>query len=135
MPNPQNLTPNSERTPIERQEIARKGGIASGAVRRQRRSMRETLEELLQLPLRDGALSEELTSFAALAANQKNITVEQALLIKQIALALQGNTKAATFVRDTAGQKILKDAADNNTEYEDDGFTEAIIRSSEGVWR
>lgn len=62
--NEQNLIPNSERTPEERKEIARKGGIASGQARSFRsatkRKLREhpelienILDELFQMVLKD----------------------------------------------------------------------------------
>ena len=56
------------------------------------------------------------------------------MLLAQILQAINGNTKAATFLRDTAGQKILKDA-DEQAEYEDDGFTEAIKNSAKDIWK
>ena len=42
-----NLIPFNERTEDERREIARKGGIASGEARRERKAIRETLAERL----------------------------------------------------------------------------------------
>lgn len=39
MANEQNLIPNSQRTPEELREITRKGGIASGKARRQRKTL------------------------------------------------------------------------------------------------
>ena len=53
MPNEENLIPNSERTPEERREIAQKGGIASGAARRRKRSLREAADLYLSLPVAD----------------------------------------------------------------------------------
>lgn len=47
MANQQNLVPNFERTPSERQEIARKGGIASGKARQEKATMKKALEMLL----------------------------------------------------------------------------------------
>ena len=47
MANEQNLIPNSERTPSELREITRKGGIKSGQVRREKATMKKTLEMLL----------------------------------------------------------------------------------------
>ena len=44
-----NLIPNSERTPSERRKIARSGGLASGAARRERSSLRKELIELLDI--------------------------------------------------------------------------------------
>lgn len=42
-----NLIPMNERTKEEQREIARKGGIASGEVRKQKATLRKTLEQLL----------------------------------------------------------------------------------------
>ena len=41
MANDQNLIPNSQRTPEELREITRKGGIASGIARRQKKTLSE----------------------------------------------------------------------------------------------
>ena len=138
--------PNLENLKVPTSEEARRngaaGGRASGESRRRKRAMREVLDDLLIMPLRKGALK-EIESLADLAGpngkinllnGKVNVTVEQAMLLAQILQAINGNTKAATFLRDTAGQKILKDA-DEQAEYEDDGFTEAIKNSAKDIWK
>ena len=138
--------PNLENLKVPTSEEARRngaaGGRASGEARRRRKAMREVLDELLELPLRKGVIK-ELQSLADPAGpngkinllnGKVNVTVEQAVLLAQILQAINGNTKAATFLRDTAGQKILKDA-DEQAEYEDDGFTEAIKNSAKDIWK
>lgn len=138
--------PNLENLKVPTSEEARRNGVAggraSGEARRRRKAMREVLDELLELPLRKGVIK-ELQSLADLAGpngkinllnGKVNVTVEQAVLLAQILQAINGNTKAATFLRDTAGQKILKDA-DEQAEYEDDGFTEAIKNSAKDIWK
>lgn len=138
--------PNLENLKVPTSEEARRngaaGGRASGEARRRRKAMREVLDELLELPLRKGVIK-ELQSLADLAGpngkinllnGKVNVTVEQAVLLAQILQAINGNTKAATFLRDTAGQKILKDA-EEQSQYEDDGFTDAIKRSAKDVWK
>ena len=138
--------PNLENLKVPTSEEARRngaaGGRASGEARRRRKAMREVLDELLELPLRKGVIK-ELQSLADLAGpngkinllnGKVNVTVEQAVLLAQILQAINGNTKAATFLRDTAGQKILKDA-DEQADYEDDGFTEAIKNSAKDIWK
>ncbi|MEF2918839.1 MAG: PBSX family phage terminase large subunit [Acutalibacteraceae bacterium] len=50
MANEENLIPNSKRTPSELREITTKGGIASGKARRRKRSMKQAMEMLLNLP-------------------------------------------------------------------------------------
>lgn len=91
-------------TTEERREAGRKGGIASGEAKRRKKAMRERLEIILEMPLKSGknADIESIKNFAALKG--KNITVQDAMMIAQIQKALRGDTNAATFVRDTAGQ-------------------------------
>lgn len=91
-------------TPEQRRENGRKGGIASGEAKRKKKAMRERLEILLDLPMRagKGADLQAIKNFAALKG--KNITVQDAMMIAQIQKALKGDTNAAAFVRDTAGE-------------------------------
>ena len=53
MSNEKNLIPFNERTESEQREIAQKGGIASGAARRRKRSMRQAADYYLSLPETD----------------------------------------------------------------------------------
>lgn len=141
--NPENLCPQNQRTKDEQRRIAAAGGRASGEARRRKRAMREVLDDLLQMPLKRGELKNVECLGDLMGPNDKlnvlnnpkvNLTVEQLVLLTQVTLALHGNTKAATFLRDTAGQKILKDA-EEQSQYEDDGFTDAIKRSAKDVWK
>lgn len=105
--------PNSKdtqfRTGDEQVETAKKGGIASGKARREKRAMKDTLAELLAMPLENNALDnlEEIQSLAE--TNGRNISVQEAIMLAQIRKAIEGDTKAAEYVRDTSGNK-LKDA-------------------------
>lgn len=94
----------SLKTPEERRELGRKGGIASGEAKRAKKAMKERLEILLELSMKAGKPTdiESIKNFAAIKG--KNITVQDAMLIAQIQKALKGDTNAAAFVRDTAGQ-------------------------------
>lgn len=129
--------PGSENLVVPTSEQARRNGRLGGLKRaeneRKRRSMKEVLQALLDLPMREKDTPEELKSFADFAQG-KNVTIEQAILMAQIIKGIKGDTRAATFLRDTAGEKILKDASESNTEFEDDGFTEALKASAKGVW-
>lgn len=106
MANEENLIPNSERTPKERKERAKKMGIASGKARREKKAMKDTLAALLSMPLQDGSTPdiEQIQSIAEL--NGKNITVQEAIMLAQIKKAMKGDTKAAEFVRDSSGNKL-----------------------------
>lgn len=50
MPNEKNLIPLSERTKSEQREITSKGGKKSGEVRRRKKSMKQVMDMLLQMP-------------------------------------------------------------------------------------
>ena len=94
----------SKKSPEERREMGRKGGIASGEAKRAKKAMKECLEVLLEMTLKSGrgVDIETVKNFASLKC--KNITVQDAMMIAQIQKALKGDTNAAVFVRDTAGQ-------------------------------
>ena len=101
----ENLIPMSERSKEEVREIARRGGIKSGETRRRKKTMRETLELLLTMPLKQGERADiekgdNLKEFA-----KENVTVEQAMLIAQIQKALKGDAQAFEMIRDLIGEK------------------------------
>ena len=91
-------------TPEQRAENGRKGGIASGEAKRRKKAMKEQLEILLAMPLKGNKCHdvEDIKSFAQLKG--KNVTVETAILIRQIQRALAGDLPSAEFIRDTSGQ-------------------------------
>lgn len=101
--------PLKEFTPEERRENGRKGGIASGVAKRRKAAMKETLEILLGMPLNNKKCHEikDIQSFAQLKG--KNVTVEAAIMIKQVQRALAGDLPSAEFVRDTSGQSPTKE--------------------------
>lgn len=92
-------------TPEERKANGRKGGLASVKKRREKKAMKENLEALLSMSLKSGKLAdvETIKNFAAL--NGKNVSVQDAILIKQIQKAMKGDTRAAEFIRDLSGNK------------------------------
>lgn len=102
--NTQNLKPR-KLTTEEAMEMGKKGGLASAESRRRKKSMKETLELFLSLPLDNGKEYdvEKLQNFANLKG--KNITVSEAILIKQIQKALKGDNNAINFVRDLVEPK------------------------------
>ena len=53
MSNEKNLVPFTERTESEQRAIQQKGGIASGAARRRKRSLKEAADVYLSLPVAD----------------------------------------------------------------------------------
>lgn len=84
--NESNLIPFNELTEEKQRELARKGGIASGKVRKEKKMLKELLEEALS----KGTETDN---------EYINITLA---LIRQ---ANEGNVKAYEVIRDTLGQK------------------------------
>ena len=95
---------NSNRTPEERRELARIAGRASGEARRRTANFRRTLNMLLTAEIE----SPEYTPM--LEALGVDSTLESAMLMAQIKSAMQGDTKAAYFVAQYAGQSGQTDA-------------------------
>ena len=98
----------SEQSREEAVKNGKKGGIASGKARREKKAMRETLEALLSMPMKGGKAAdiEAIKNFAELKG--KNITVQDAMVIAMLQKAMKGNVTAAEWIRDTAGQKPVE---------------------------
>lgn len=95
----------SQMTKEELQECARIGQLKSTETKRRKKSMKSVLEVLLKIPVGKGKVYDvdDIKNFADLAG--KNISVEEAIIIKQIQRALKGDLNATQFIRDTSGQK------------------------------
>ena len=92
-------------TPEQRAEYGRKGAEKANETKRKRKEMRETLDILLNMPLKKGKVysAEEIKSFADLKG--KNITIDQAMMVCLVQKALKGDLNAIGMVRDTVGEK------------------------------
>ena len=78
-----------------------KGGQISGEVRRRKKNMREMARALLDLPITSADTKKKLES---LGIDAEDTTNQMALLVRMMQSALvDGDVKAATFLRDTAG--------------------------------
>lgn len=108
MANEENLIPANKRSLKEVRENASKGGIKSGEVRRQKKTMQEIAKYILSMSIQQGEKHsvEDIQNLAELKG--KNISVDEAILLKQVEKALKGDINSATFVRDTAGQKPVE---------------------------
>lgn len=97
--NEQNLTPfTSDQSREEAAKNGRKGGIASGESRRQKRTLRELCEYI-------GAMKSNSPLVQDLPEELR--TNDSAIAVAQILAAAAGDTKAATWVRDTKGESQL----------------------------
>lgn len=115
--NEQNLKPFSERTEEEQREIQRKGGIASGRARAEKRDLRKALELLLEQTYTD----------------KKGVTRTgaQALVEKLFATAMSGNVKAFEVIRSTVGQDPVQKVEQVNVDMEYEQSVEYVKRLME----
>ena len=105
--NDENLIPNSQRTPSELRAQTRKGGVASGRARRDKRDSRERMKLLMELPCPDGkggVLRSEITG--------KPVSVGEAVDTSLIKKALTGNVKAICAIYDLLGLNVMRVEAD-----------------------
>ena len=105
MANADNLLKGKEtqfRTGEEQAKIARAGGKASAEARRQRRTLKEQIELLLSLPVKDESTKTFIESLGIDADKIDNAT---AITLSMYQEALKGNTKAYELIRDTLGEK------------------------------
>lgn len=139
MANEQNLKKfGSEREP---REAGRKGGKASGEARRRKRDMKNAARLLLNMPVQQKTVIENLEAFGIEESDQTN---QMALMVRVLTKALAtGDVRAAEFLRDTAGYnpetrlkeqqfKYEKDKAMGlNQEIEDTSETDTLIYGSQ----
>jgi hypothetical protein len=92
-----------KRTTEEQRQIAIKGGKASGKARRRKADFRKTLNQLLTTRIENPNITPLLDEIGI------DSTLEAAMLMAQIKEAMQGNTKAAYFVAQYAGQSSRSD--------------------------
>lgn len=103
MANEQNLIPFSKRSEREVRELGKKGGKASGKARRRKADFRKTLNLLLTTEIDNPEVTPILKALSI------DSTLESAMLMAQIKEAMAGNTKAAYFVAQYAGQSDKPD--------------------------
>lgn len=97
MPNPENLIGHEFTSDQNREQAAingRKGGKASGKARRERKQMREVIDELMSRKYVD--------------ASGNEIDGVTALMTRVYRQAMDGDMKAVTFLRDTAGEMPIQ---------------------------
>lgn len=77
---------------------SRKGGIQSGVVRREKKTMRETLEMFMQMPLKDGDLADMGKVKSLTNARGENLSVQEGIILAQTLRALRGDAKSAALI-------------------------------------
>lgn len=97
--NDDNLNP--VRSKSEARERGKKGGVKSGEKRRKKKALRETLEALLNVPLKDDELIEKFAKFGF----KKGMTMQEAIAAAMISQAAKGSVKAYVAIKDTVEPK------------------------------
>lgn len=97
MANEQNLVQNRSRE--EAEALSRKGGVASGRVRRQKRDLRESMRKILEIDI-SPKQKEQLES---LGINSEGWSLGDVVNIMAVQTAMKGNVSAMAYCRDTAG--------------------------------
>ena len=109
--NEKNLIPNEQRTPSERRENARKAGIASGASRRRKRSMKEAADLYLSLPVSD---KRRWNKVARKYVDADDIDNQMAMIIGLIEAATAGDARAGKLIADLIGEGTPKEDAEQD---------------------
>ncbi|MCP9083572.1 stress-induced protein [Streptococcus sp. CF10-1] len=111
MANEQNLIKNSERTPSERRENAKKAGEASGKARRKKANLKKAFETILQAEVASPNVKKQLEELGFESTN------EMALAMVMMQKAMKGNVRAfeqiskltTTDAKDTLDKKEQKE--------------------------
>lgn len=101
MGNNNNLIPNSERTPEELRAMTRKGGIASGVARRQKKALREIGEMIGGLEIKSEKNREILRQAGI---KDEDMINDVGMLFRLNMKAQQGDVKAAEFLAKLRGE-------------------------------
>lgn len=106
MANEQNLKPfDSNQNREEAKKNGRKGGKKSGEVRRKRKAMREQMELLLSLPVKQEAVKRQLE---AMGIDSSNIDNQMALQVAMLQSAMKGNVNAFNSIRELVGERVVE---------------------------
>lgn len=104
-----NLRTTRDMSPEERRDFARKGQAALVEQRRRKRALRDVLDAILSKPaeLADITEGRELAEMVRRTAEDAAVPLDQydAIAIAQVVKARSGDTAAAAWVRDSAGDK------------------------------
>ena len=96
----ENLIPFSERTKEEAREMGRKGGKASGAARRRKRSLKEAADLYLSLPVED---KRRWNKLARRYLDAEEIDNQMAMIVALWDGAVSGDARSAKVLIDLIG--------------------------------
>lgn len=102
MPNEENLIPMDQRSKSEARELGKKGGIASGASRRRKRSLKEAADLYLALPVADRRRYNKL---ARRYLDSEDIDNQMAMIAGLTDAAIEGDARAASVIVKLLGEE------------------------------
>ena len=119
---------NDNLIPIQSKEEAREkgrlGGIASGEARRKKKLIKEQLELLLSLPLKDENAKRKLEQ---IGIDTDNLDNQMAMIISIWNKALKGDIQAFNSIRDSVGEKPTdRQEVDNTVNFKNSPVNELI---------
>ncbi|HEO5725304.1 TPA: hypothetical protein VA575_000058 [Streptococcus agalactiae] len=106
MVNDENLIPITDRSSSEAREMGRKGGIASGKVRRQQADLRRAFQTLLRSEVNNEQMKQLLIQLGYAPTN------EMALALVVLQKALNGDMKAFSQIQQILNQNAPTDKDD-----------------------
>lgn len=106
MPNEKNLIPNSERSPTELSAMGRAGGIASGAARRRRRSMKEAADYYLSLPETD---RRRMNALLRDQVDPEDVDNQMSVVMGIADAAKRGDARAAAVLLKMLGEETVQE--------------------------
>lgn len=102
----ENLTPFTEnQSREEAMKNGKKGGIASGIAKRERKAMKEQMLMLLSLPLKDGKTKQSLEQ---MGIDTSQINNQMAVVASTYMQALKGNMNAVNVIREIIGERVME---------------------------
>lgn len=116
MANLGNLRSFADMSPQEHRELSRKGAIASNKKQAEKRSMAQTINRLMELPLIEGKTKDAIMK---LGLEDNEINNQTAMIVSMYQQALKGNVNAFNSLRDTSGNNF-QDIKEQGSKKEDD---------------
>lgn len=112
-------------------DLQRKGGIASGEARRNRKAFRDRLELLYDMAVFPGEKTEVEDAGSITELSEQNTSVLDAMALRIVQMALGGDRDAIKLALQITGQLEPPQEA---PEAADDGFLEALAGTAAQDW-
>ena len=133
MANEKNLKP--VRSKSEARERGKNGGVKSGIARKRKQELKKTIEMIMRLPVDENTKS----ILEQLGVDDKDQSVQTAIVVAQALKAMRGDTKAADYLGkysssdpkiDLEKERLALEKeriASSNTDSEDDEIEDVVI--------